>query len=140
MQKGQCRWLAAQPTACAYPLAWAHSSTLCRLATMDSPKMSRTTLEVLAYFVEARDKPVYGNEIIKGTGLKSGTIYPILDRLEGAGWLTAEWEDIDQSAEKRPRRRNYRLSGLGVGAANRELDAAARAIFRSRLRPQVGGA
>jgi len=104
---------------------------------MPDPKMSRSTLEVVAYFVEAKDKPVYGNEIIKDTGLKSGTIYPILDRLERAGWLTAEWEDIDPSAKKRPRRRNYRLTGLGVRAANRELDAAAKAILRSRLRPQA---
>jgi PadR family transcriptional regulator len=107
---------------------------------MDGPKMSRSTLEVLAYFVEAKDDPVYGNELIKRTRLKSGTIYPILDRLERAGWLTAEWEEIDQSAEKRPRRRNYRLTGLGVRAAMRELDAAERALFRSRLQPRLGGA
>lgn len=107
---------------------------------MPEPKMSRSTLVVLACFIEAQDRPIYGNEIIKNTGLKSGTIYPILDRLERAGWLAAEWEDIDQSVEKRPRRRLYQLSGLGVRAANRELDAAARAIFRSTLQPRLGGA
>src|SRR6266536_5381166 len=89
--------------------AWTFPGHLCRVASMPGPKMSRSTLEVLAYCVEAKQKPVYGNQIIKDTGLKSGTIYPILDRLERAGWLTAEWEGIDESAEKRPRRRNYRL-------------------------------
>jgi Predicted transcriptional regulators len=28
------------------------------------------------------------------TGLPSGTIYPILRRLQDAGWVTADWERI----------------------------------------------
>ena len=39
----------------------------------------------------------------------SGTLYPLLARLEAAGWFTSEWEDVDPSEVGRPRRRLYKL-------------------------------
>lgn len=50
---------------------------------------------------------VWGLQIVKDAGKKPGTIYPILDRLETAGWVAGEW-DTDE-ARKGPRRRYYRL-------------------------------
>src|SRR5208282_1432231 len=48
------------------------------------------------------------------TGLPSGTIYPILARLERIGWVDSDWEDPDAHiAEGRPRRRYYRLTRAG---------------------------
>jgi PadR family transcriptional regulator, regulatory protein PadR len=99
--------------------------------------MSRSTLEVLAYFLEAKRKPVHGLELIKATRYKSGTIYPILERLETAGWLEAQWEDVDAAREKRPRRRNYRLTGEGARAAHYELVRAAEPLMKA-LRPNLG--
>jgi PadR family transcriptional regulator PadR len=108
------------------------------LRLMGEPRLSRSTLDVLAYFVETKGKHIHGLELIKGTGYKSGTIYPILERLEIAGWLEAEWENVDPSVEKRPRRRNYRLTGEGERCAVAELSNAAGPLLRA-LRPSLNG-
>jgi len=66
------------------------------------------------------DQPIgawYGLELGAAAGLKSGTIYPLLARLEKAGWLESEWEDVDPSVVGRPRRRLYRLTGHGLKMA-----------------------
>ncbi|MFK0004289.1 PadR family transcriptional regulator [Paenarthrobacter sp. NPDC090522] len=50
---------------------------------------------------------VWGLQIVKDAGKKPGTVYPILDRLEAAGWIQGEWDTSD--VRKGPRRRYYRL-------------------------------
>ncbi|MEO3939522.1 helix-turn-helix transcriptional regulator [Paenarthrobacter nicotinovorans] len=50
---------------------------------------------------------VWGLQIVKDTTKKPGTVYPILERLELAGWVEGEWEEAD--GRKGPRRRYYRL-------------------------------
>lgn len=47
------------------------------------------------------------------TGLASGTLYPILKRLEDAKWLESRWEEIDPREAGRPRRRFYSITGIG---------------------------
>jgi PadR family transcriptional regulator len=47
-----------------------------------------------------------------------GTLYKALGRLEELGLLTSSWEDA-ATAEGRPRRRLYELTGRGVHAADR---------------------
>jgi PadR family transcriptional regulator, regulatory protein PadR len=43
-----------------------------------------------------------------------GTLYKALDRLERAGYLESRWEAPDYAAEAaRPRRRFYRITGMG---------------------------
>jgi PadR family transcriptional regulator, regulatory protein PadR len=65
----------------------------------------------------------YGFDIIDDTGLPSGTVYPALSRLERDGYLRSDWEDVQAAhADKRPPRRYYRITALGV----RALDAAVR--------------
>jgi len=59
----------------------------------------------------------YGLELSRKAGLASGTIYPLLRRLEVSGWVTSAWEDVDPSAEGRPRKRLYTLTGEGERAA-----------------------
>jgi DNA-binding PadR family transcriptional regulator len=54
-------------------------------------------------------------------GVLSGTVYPLLRRLEDKGWLSSRWEDVDPAAAGRPRRRLYRLTGEGEAAARAEL-------------------
>lgn len=56
------------------------------------PRMTVQTCAVLAEFDKDPDAELYGFEIGRATGLQPGTLYPILKRLEGAGWLTARWE------------------------------------------------
>lgn len=72
---------------------------------------------VLRMLAEEPEQRRYGLEIVDGTGLLPGTIYPILARLEQAGWVDSEWEVLDESAARRPRRRYYRLTAAGETAA-----------------------
>jgi PadR family transcriptional regulator, regulatory protein PadR len=79
----------------------------------------------------------YGLQVCEVTGLASGTIYPIMARLEQLGWVESYWEDPARHiAEGRPRRRYYRLTGEGAGQARQALALARRP--RARLRV-VGG-
>lgn len=79
------------------------------------------TMAILRVLVGEPGKPRYGLEISKEAGLKTGTIYPVLARLERAGWVTSSWEDIDEAAEGRRRRRYYQLTAEGAVKARRVL-------------------
>jgi DNA-binding PadR family transcriptional regulator len=63
----------------------------------------------------------HGYDIAKQTGLKSGTLYPILIRLAERGMLEACWEAGQPAG--RPRRHLYRLTAEGLAAARAVLDA-----------------
>ncbi len=89
---------------------------------MPTPRMTTQTLAVLSAVLSDPDADWYGLELSKRSGLKPGTIYPILDRLLKAEWLERRWEDIDPAMEGRPQRRLYRLTGVGAPAARRALD------------------
>jgi PadR family transcriptional regulator PadR len=79
-------------------------------------------LHILAAMLEGpADQECYGLELSRVAGLKTGTIYPVLARLEQAGWLSSRWEDTVPSEAGRPRRRLYRLTGEGEAAASRAL-------------------
>jgi PadR family transcriptional regulator PadR len=101
---------------------------LCRVASMvASPQVTRHVLAVLVALIE-EGGPIHGAALMKRTGLKSGTLYPILDRLERAEWINGEWEDVDPSQVKRPRRRSYVLTGEGEQVTRAEVRAAQRAL------------
>lgn len=56
----------------------------------------RTTVGVLAVFGALLDRPateLYGLEIVRASGFEPGTIYPLLQLLRGAGWISDRWED-----------------------------------------------
>ena len=59
----------------------------------------------------------YGLDLMRATGHPSGTLYPILLRLQRAGWVVAEWEDVAPVRAGRPARRYYRLTPDGAVAA-----------------------
>lgn len=59
----------------------------------------------------------HGFDLLDETGLQSGTVYPILRRLESAGLVRSRWEAVARArAEGRPPRRYYELSGAGAEA------------------------
>jgi len=58
----------------------------------------------------------YGYDLSRETGLKSGTLYPLLIRLADQGLLEAEWRAPLQPG--RPARHAYRLAGAGLALAN----------------------
>lgn len=53
----------------------------------------------------------HGFDIIDATGLRSGTVYPLLRRFEDAGLVASEWEPVETArAENRPPRKYYELT------------------------------
>jgi DNA-binding PadR family transcriptional regulator len=91
-------------------------------------RLTQPTLKVLRFLLEKPREGRSGAEMAKATRVGSGTLYPMLARLEAAGWLTSEWEAIDPREAGRPRRRYYKLTALGqtnARAALAELQVAA---------------
>ncbi|HET9657412.1 MAG TPA: PadR family transcriptional regulator [Kineosporiaceae bacterium] len=93
--------------------------------------------KVLRVFLEAVDEPRYGYELMRRTGLKSGTLYPILARLEAQAVVEADWQPPDQTLPGRPPRRFYRLTGAGVATA-RQLVAEASQTRETASRSRRG--
>ena len=94
---------------------------LCRLTTMGKQdrdvRVSLQTLKVLEAFLQSPAEQLSGAQVHRCCGLASGTLYPILVRLEAAGWFVSRWETIDPSSAGRPRRRLYRLTSTGLRRA-----------------------
>jgi len=98
---------------------------------------------VLKVFLEDPDQPRFGFELMKLTEMASGSLYPMLARLEGAGWLSRGREDIDPHAAGRPARTNYTITGIAVTAARIQLAALSeqfRPPLPGRMRPEGGPA
>jgi DNA-binding PadR family transcriptional regulator len=83
--------------------------------------VSLTALRVLRVFLDAPSEPQYGLGLSRATGIKAGSLYPILSRFESANWIAGEWEDIDEAVEGRRRRRFYTLTEAGEAAARQLL-------------------
>ena len=83
---------------------------------------------------------MYGLEIGRVAGVRSGSLYPILDRLEESGMLASEWEDVDPHSAGRPRRRHYRLTGQGVTVATASLREAQERLVPKTWRTRFGDA
>jgi DNA-binding HxlR family transcriptional regulator len=99
-----------------------------RLVGVKTPRISRETLLVLQRFVERPTDWRYGYELSRATKLKSGTLYPILMRLEKYGLLEARWVATQDGV---PPRHTYRLTPNGLELARTQLaDAHPRWLVR----------
>jgi PadR family transcriptional regulator PadR len=88
-------------------------------------RVTAPTIDVLAALLD-HEGPAWGLLVIKATGRPSGTVYPILERLESRGWVESTWDD--DAAHSGPRRRSYAFTPDGRAAA---LEARA-AFLRDR--------
>lgn len=86
-------------------------------------RCSGQTLTLLAALAESPLEWRHGYDLSKATGLKSGTLYPILMRLSDRGLLETRWQPSTQPG--RPPRHLYRLTSEGVAYAEDELGACA---------------
>jgi DNA-binding PadR family transcriptional regulator len=82
----------------------------------------------------------HGFDLIDATGLASGTVYPILRRLEEEGLVTGRWESVSIARdEQRPPRRYYELTAAGQEMLSKALEryrlSQTRASKGRRLRP-----
>jgi len=84
-------------------------------------RRSPQTIQVLAEFLKADQEWRYGYDISRNTGLKSGTLYPILMRLAEHRLLETSWE---MTEEGRPPRHMYRLTQDGLRYAREQVSAA----------------
>ena len=86
--------------------------------------LSKHARALLAALLEARQRWSHGYRLASLTGIRSGTLYPLLIRLEAQGFLEAEWQQ--PAASGRPPRHAYRLTAAGQRLAQEQaLDPAA---------------
>lgn len=79
------------------------------------------TLRVLEAFLDNPGEQLAGADVQRRTGLGSGTLYPILLRLERVGWLVSRWESFHAhriGGGAGPRRRLYRVTPAGMARAS----------------------
>jgi len=109
---------------------------LCRLNVVGLRiRLSRQTLDLLEALLLQPSHWRHGYALSQSTGLASGTLYPILMRLEKSGWLETRWEETPVAG--RPPRHLYRLTGNGREWAREELRAAQQAEFWKPVQGKV---
>lgn len=86
----------------------------------------------------------YGFEIMRVADLPSGTVYPLLRRLESSGLVRSRWEDEAAAhAEGRPARRYYEATAAGtarLAEARRRIVAQQAALFGDLASGDAGAA
>lgn len=88
---------------------------ICRLIGMArSRRSSAQTIAVLEVLARQADAWFYGLEVADATGLKSGSLYPILIRLAERNWLESQW--LEPEKPGRPARHAYRITAAGRAA------------------------
>ena len=96
-------------------------------------RMTGTLERVLGAFLADPAAPRYGYDLMKAARLPSGTLYPLLARLEREKLVTSAWE-TPQEEGQRPRK-YYQLTGEGVRVARLELAQASARRQRAPARP-----
>ena len=91
---------------------------MCRLACV---KLTRPLERVLRVLLADPAAEHYGYDLMKATRLPSGTLYPMLARLQQEGLVHSEWESQRPDAAGRPPRKYYRLTAEGARVARLEL-------------------
>lgn len=87
------------------------------------PNTSRQTRALLAALLDRSQSWRHGYDLSKETGIKSGTLYPLLMRLTEQGLLDSRWEAPDRTGL--PPRHAYRLTSAGVALAHEQRQAEA---------------
>jgi PadR family transcriptional regulator, regulatory protein PadR len=80
-----------------------------------SRALSQQARTVLSALLNAQNDWSHGYELCRVTGVKAGTLYPLLIRLEAKGYLEAQWQQPVQDG--RPPRHAYRLTASGAALA-----------------------
>lgn len=74
----------------------------------DRPRLTLATRDVLQALAQSDE--TWGLSVVRSSGRPTGTVYPILQRLETYGWVDSRWDDAPRPG---PRRRLYRLTDVG---------------------------
>ena len=76
---------------------------------------SKQMLTLLEAFATRTQRWRHGYDLMKETGLSSGTLYPLLMRMADKGLIEAEWREPERPG--RPPRHAYRLTAAGIALA-----------------------
>ncbi len=99
-------------------------------------RRTHTLVQVAAALAAAPDEKHWGYQLSKQSGVRPGVMYPVLDRLLGAGWLSDGWEDATEGGRQRPPRRYYEVTETGLSELRTLLaEAAADPRFAGLLTP-----
>ena len=77
-------------------------------------RKTHATVQVALAILADPAAKIWGYELSKMSGVRSGVMYPILSRMLAEGWLTDGWEDRHQMTEQRPPRRYYEVTERGL--------------------------
>jgi hypothetical protein len=117
-----------------------HGHKVALVTGVPKVRLTQPTLTVIGVLQRsAFEGPLWGLQICRLTDLGPGTVYPILDRLVGVGWLATTWEQGQPSG--RPRRCFYEITAVGRSeiAKAREARATRRSKWLPPLRPATEG-
>jgi PadR family transcriptional regulator, regulatory protein PadR len=101
-------------------------------------KLTGPLERVLRAFLADPARPRYGYDLMKASGLPSGTLYPMLGRLQVQGLVSSAWEPA--GADGRPPRRYYQLTDEGLETGRQELARAGADRARDAGRAGARGA
>lgn len=90
------------------------------------PNNSRQTRALLATFLDRAQTWFHGYDLSKETGLKSGTLYPLLMRLSEQGLMESRWQEPERPGL--PPRHIYRLTSSGLALAREQAREGATAM------------
>jgi PadR family transcriptional regulator PadR len=98
-------------------------------------KLTPSTLEVALALLDSPTSQHYGYELSKKTHLRSGVLYPILQRMYDEGWLSDGWEY--PTPKDRPARRYYQITPEGISGLSAMRIRAASDFQFARRYPEV---
>jgi PadR family transcriptional regulator, regulatory protein PadR len=98
-------------------------------------KLTGPLERVLRVFLDDPAAPRYGYDLMRAARLPSGTLYPMLARLQDEGLVTSRWEQQAADGTGRPPRKYYQLTAEGTRIARAELARAPQATATVRLAP-----
>lgn len=77
-------------------------------------RVTKPTLKIATYLNDLKGASTWGLQICSETSLGSGSVYSVLDRFEGYGWVESYWEEDNN--RRGARRRLYKVTTLGKGS------------------------
>lgn len=82
------------------------------------PHTSKQAVVLFWTFLQNSSDWYHGYSLMQSTGMKSGTLYPLLIRLSDDDFLESRWDMGDESGKPR---RLYRLTAAGKSLAHERL-------------------
>lgn len=74
-------------------------------------RITPATLDLLEALIST-EEPVHGYHLARQTRRPTGTVHPVLSRLERAGWVTSK-KEVSNPVRGRPPRRLYEMTMEG---------------------------